>query len=553
MGPFTLRAWALTVLLAIALASCAPAALPTVTPLPSATNAPTATSTVRATALPASPNAAPTLTYQTPDWFKHAVLYEVYVRSFYDSDGNGIGDLQGVRQKLDYIEQLHVNVIWLMPINPSPSVHGYDVTDYFGVNPDYGTLQDLQALVADAHQRNIKVVLDLVPSHASEKHPYFVDAYANLESSYKDWFMWTNEQHTRYASFADLGTMPRFNHKNQAVVDYFGEITRFWLDLDSDGDYSDGIDGFRVDNVTFPPHEFHQALRQIVKSANPNALWLGEAWTTKTGDLGSYFLNQYDALFDFPLYGVVSGSHDINGDGSLQGKSLLSPIGYTLREAAEIYPPQAIPVRFLDNHDTNRTASELSGNVALEKLSAAFLTALPGSVLLYYGDEIGMLGEKGKAPYYDAYRRAPLEWFAAGGTGQTTWFDQPDDGNQPSDGISVAEQTDAPDSLLNTYREFLQLRATEPALQTLDFVTPKVKSASSQVWVMARGNAESGQLLWVFNFGDTEQTATVSELPFATAQFVDIRTGDVLAGGQAGAAWDVTVPAQQVLVLRAQP
>jgi len=281
---------------AFGLTACGQTAAPAATP-----TLPAATSTVPA-ALPSATAVIPTtIPYQTPDWFANAVLYEIFVRSYADSDGNGIGDLAGITEKLDYIESLGVDVLWLMPIYPSPSYHGYDVTDFFAVNPDYGTLKDLQALVDAAHQRGLRVILDFVPSHLSNQNPLFEEAYGNPEAENADWFVFTNKTFTQYAGFADTKEMPRFNHFNPEVIDYLTDAALFWLDLDGDGDFTDGIDGFRVDNATFPPQEFFVELRQSIKAANPDALLLGETWVTDPRSLSIFYEDQFDALFDFRL------------------------------------------------------------------------------------------------------------------------------------------------------------------------------------------------------------------------------------------------------------
>ena len=291
---------------------------PTITPtdqiatpiMPTVTPEPTIEPTPEATLIP----------YETPGWFENSVIYEIFVRSFADSDGDGIGDLQGITENLDYLVALNIDVIWLLPIYPSPSVHGYDVSDYYEVNPDYGSFQDLVTLVEAVHERDMKIILDYVPSHLSNHHPWFQDAYRNPDSQYSEWFVWTNDAQTLYAGFANSESMPRFNHYNPEVVDFLVENAKFWLDLDGDGDYSDGVDGFRVDNVTFPPEEFFVEFRQGIKAAKPDALILGEAWVHSPSDLNRYFDQKFDALFDFPFYELMQGNQDFNGDGLLAGK-----------------------------------------------------------------------------------------------------------------------------------------------------------------------------------------------------------------------------------------
>ncbi|TAK13465.1 MAG: DUF3459 domain-containing protein [Anaerolineae bacterium] len=480
-------------------------------------------------AIAPTPTAAPTLIpYESPDWFQNAVLYEVYVRSFYDSDGDGTGDLRGVEMKLDYIESLGADAIWLMPIFPSPSLHGYDVTDFVAVNPEYGTLADLQSLVAAAHARGLRILLDFVPSHLSEQHPLFVEAYANPESEHTDWFVFTNDANTLYAGFANNTEMPRFNHYNPEVVDYLNEAALFWLDLDGDGDFTDGMDGFRVDNATFPPQEFLVSLRQAVKAANPEALLLGETWVPDPRSLSIYYQDQFDALFDFPLYSALQGGPNSPGDGVLNGKGFASLLGPLFEEQDERYPVEGLRVRFISNHDTDRIATEVRRDPTRQRLAASLLACLPGPLMVYYGEEIGMPGQKGTSPWWDAYRRAPLDWYAAEqGPGQATWFLQPDRDNQPHDGISVEEQDGNPTSLLTWYRSLLGLRRSTPAVQEGIAAFPDAEGLGKTGLLILRGEGPAS-VLCAYNFGDEPLDIVVSGLPFNAGQLQDLLTGPPL-------------------------
>jgi glycosidase len=461
-----------------------------------------------------------------PAWFDKAVLYEVYVRSFADSDGDGVGDLAGLETKLDYLEDLGADVLWLMPIYASPSDHGYDVTDLTHVNPDYGTLADLQSLVAAVHARGMKILLDFVPSHLSDEHPIFQDAFGNPGSPYSSWFAWTNDRHTTYAGFADSRDLPRLNHYDPAVVQFLTDAALFWLDLDGDGVLTDGVDGFRVDNATFPPTEFFAALRRAVKQFNPDALLLGEAWLSDPADLSRYFAGQFDALFDFPMYQILEGEPTFHGDGLLAGR--IPPVLLTqlLGEEARRFPPHAQPVRFLNNHDTDRIASEVGSDPARLRLAAAWLGALPGPVMLYYGEEIGMAGSKGGPPDYDNYRRAPMDWYAAEqGSGQTTWFRPEDSSNRPADGVSVEEEDRDPNSLLNYYRRVLQIRRELPALQGLEWTIVPVDSSGTGVWVLRRqGGGED--VVMIFNFSAEARTITIAWDDLPGPSLVDLISGD---------------------------
>ncbi len=496
----------------------------------------------------AQPTPTP-IAYQTPDWFDDAVLYSIFVRSFADSDGDGIGDLNGITNRLDYLESLGVDVLWLLPIYPSPSYHGYDVSDFYAVNPEYGTLEDLQTLVEAVHARGMRLILDFVPSHLSNQNPLFQQAYDNPDAENEDWFVFTNEANTFYAGFADSDEMPRFNHFNPEVVDYLTEAALFWIDLDGDGDYTDGVDGFRVDNATFPPQEFFFEFRQRIKAANPETLLLGETWVTDPRSLSIFYQDQFDALFDFPVYSVVQGSQNFNTDGMLAGK--LSPVLLTsaLQDQITRYPEEAQSVRFFSNHDTNRIANELGGSLERQKLAASLLVSLPGPIMIYYGEEIGMPGQKGPAPWYDAYRREPMDWYAAeSGPDQASWFMPDDRWNAPNDGISVEEENEDPDSLLNHWRKAIGIRKSAPALESGEIGFPAFSASGQGGWVISR-SAGDGWALAFFNFSDAEIEITLNEAPFGTDHPKNLITGEPLPAMTAGQSYTATLPPTGAILL----
>jgi glycosidase len=497
---------------------------------------------------PVEPTPTP-IPYQTPDWFDNAVLYSIFVRSFADSDGDGTGDLNGITNRLDYLEDLGAEVLWLLPIYPSPSYHGYDVTDFFAVNPDYGTLADLQHLVEEAHSRGMRVILDFVPSHLSNQNPLFQEAYRNPGAENEEWFVFTSENNVQYAGFANSNEMPRFNHFNPEVVDYLTEAALYWMDLDGDGDFTDGIDGFRVDNATFPPQEFFTSLRQSLKAANPDVLLLGETWVTDPRSLSTFYQDQFDALFDFPLYSVVQGNQNSNNDGLLAGKTLPLLLKTTLEEEAERYPSEAQSVRFFSNHDTNRIATELGGSLERQKLAAALLVSLPGPVMIYYGEEIGMPGQKGTAPWWDAYRREPMDWYAAElGPDHAAWFMEEDRWNQPDDGISVEEEVSDPDSLLNYWRKLLELRASHPALNSGEISFPAYSASSSYGWALQR-EGDGVTVIALFNFSDEAIEITLEQATAGSESPTDLVTGEPLPPMAAGKAYTVSLaPASAVMI-----
>ncbi len=235
--------------------------------------------------------------FESPDFYDHAVVYEIFVRSFYDSDGDGIGDLNGLTEKLDYLNDgnprtetdLGVEVIWMMPVCESPSYHGYDITDYYAIEPDYGTNEDFFRLCREAHKRGIRVVFDYVVNHSSNQHPFLKDAYGNPQSRYADWYQFTNEEMTKYEGFAGWEGMPLLNFESREMRDYITKMAYYWMDPDGDGDFSDGVDGFRCDVAKGPPHNWWKEIRKSVKSVREDFLLFGEVWDGSPDVLDEYF------------------------------------------------------------------------------------------------------------------------------------------------------------------------------------------------------------------------------------------------------------------------
>jgi alpha-amylase len=516
------------------LASLLTACGPRTTPLP---GTPVFTVTTLPTLTP-EPTGSP---YITPAWFRNAIVYEIFVRSFADSNGDGIGDLRGIEAHLDYLQSLHVNTLWLMPIYPSPSAHGYDVTDYLAVNPEYGTLGDLQSLVFAGHQRGMHIILDFVPSHLSNENPIFLDALGNPASKYSNWFVWTNVAHTKYAGFAGNEEMPRFNHYNPEVVDYLSKAALYWLDLNNDGNYTDGVDGFRIDNATFPPREFFVALRQRIKDANSNAVLLGEAWVHSPSDLNYYFADQFDSLFDFPLNELLLSGSEANNEGILSGNSYPALLD-SLFQDESLFPNQAMPLRFLSDHDMNRLATKLGNDPARLRLAAAFLAALPGPIMIYYGEEIGMPGQKGGPPNWDNYRREPLDWYAVeSGPGQTTWFTPADRWNKPNDGVSVQEEDKNPTSLLNFHRQLLQIRANSPIFEGGEFQILKLKASGSGAWGLVYQQG-ADWLIALYNFSDAPVDVTIPALPIDGRPVQELLAGTQIPTDEEGQPLTLTLP-----------
>ncbi|MEM5774992.1 MAG: alpha-amylase family glycosyl hydrolase, partial [Anaerolineaceae bacterium] len=445
--------------------------------------------------------------YRSPDWFKTAVVYEIFVRSFRDANGDGIGDLNGITESLDYLQKLGVNTLWLTPIFSSPSYHGYDVSDYYRVNPDYGTQEDLIRLVNAAHERGMYIILDYVASHMSSRHPFFVDALNNPSSEYADYFLWKDEAHSAYQSYQGHTSMPTVNHASEKANRYFLDVAKYWMDLNQDGDYTDGIDGWRCDYAMGTPEAFWRSLRSELKAVNPDVLLLGEVWVKEPSGQVGYFTDAFDAQFDFPLYFTLEGDPAIAQDGLISGKSLVSLATDRVKAGETLFDPQSILVRFLNNHDMDRAASETGSNPARDRLGALLIASLNGVPMIYYGEEIGMTGRRGSGPLYDEFRREPMEWGThINAPGTTAWFTE-HRYIQDADGISVEEQDADPASLLNFYRTILTIRKENPALSAGKYTQIAITPPNSQIWAFWRYTDD--QVIGVFfNFGEAEVAFT---------------------------------------------
>ncbi len=474
--------------------------------------------TIAATATPAV-HAADAAT----SWFENSTGYLLFVRSFRDTNGDGIGDLKGVIEGLDYLQGLGVNLIWLMPVWAGPTYHGYAVTDYYAVNPQYGTNDDLIALFKEAHRRGMYIILDFVLNHSSNQHPFFKDAYNNPNSPYSSFYRWRNAAHTQYDTFGGFGELPQLNYTTPAVRAYTTALARYWLDPNADGDFSDGADGYRLDAVKFVPSNYLTELRGAVSALNPQALLLGEVWDEPS--LIARFLNgaSLHAAFDFPTFYALAGNETSVGRGALNGENTatLSFITYLMETSIA---PQTRLVRFVNNHDTNRLMSFVKEDMPRARAAAVWLLTAPGVPFLYYGEEIGMSGVKGIGPFYDEYRREPLEWTAAGDDDATTrWFTPPNRNNAPNDGVSVGEQDTTPDSLLNLYRTLGKLRQKSAALRRGNFFYEE-----RSPYILRRWAADDPALyVIVINFGT------------APASITDVRPFGQLADRAFAPRWEV--------------
>jgi alpha-glucosidase len=487
-------------------------------------------------------------------WWQRGIVYQVYPRSFADSNGDGVGDLRGIIKRLDYLEWLGVDAVWLSPIFPSPMADfGYDVSDYTAIHPIFGTLRDFDDLVAALHRRGMRILLDFVPNHTSDQHPWFVDARSSRSSPKRDWYLWRDPAPTggppnnwlshfggsawewdettgQYYYHAFLKEQPDLNWRNPAVQEAMLDALRFWLRR--------GVDGFRVDVIWqlvkddlfrdnppdpdyhpgLPPHRAFQSLYNADRPEVHDVIARMRAALDQYEDrvlIGEIYL-PVDRLVTY--YGTDGRGAHLPFNFQL----LLLPWDPTvIAEAVDRYesllPPYGWPNWVLGNHDRPRIASRVGPGQA--RLAALLLLTLRGTPTLYYGDEIGMHDvpipphlvqdpfEKnvpglgfGRDPV-----RTPMQWDAsphAGFTSAAPWLPLVEDYER----VNVEAQRADPDSILSLYRRAIALRRDEPALAVggyigrgvRDGVLSYVRSAGERRFLVAlnfgteRGDAAGG-------------------------------------------------------------
>lgn len=320
----------------------------------------------------------------SPLFYDSAVIYELYIRTFADSDDDGIGDFNGITGKLGYLaDTLGVNTLWLMPWNESTTEHGYNVVDYFSIEQDYGTFEDYQAFLKESKKRGMRILMDFVINHTDSTHNWFLDAYNNPASSYSSWYQFTDSTNTDWNHFGVERKMPKLDFSNPDVGEYFLEAARFWLDPNGDGDFSDGVDGFRCDAAKEVPHTYWNTFRKYVKDINPEVLLLGEVWDN-LNYLIPFYKDEFDMLFDYPFYYSLE-RFLANGTPARFAEDEMRYIS-TLPEGHQ-------KVRFLSNHDNQRPINLFNGDINKLKQALFLIFSLPGTPMIYYGDEILYQGE----------------------------------------------------------------------------------------------------------------------------------------------------------------
>jgi glycosidase len=449
-----------------------------------------------------------------PGWWNDAVFYEIFVRSFKDSSGDGIGDFNGITEKLDYLNDgnpntttdLGVTALWLMPIMASGSYHGYDVNNYYTVNPQYGSKLDFLRLVDEAHKRGIRIIIDLVLNHTGLDNSWFRLSDRG-DPKYRDWYIWSKTKPSYTGPWGEQvwyagkdgyyyavfwSGMPDLNLANPVVTKEVDNFVSFWLN-------SMNVDGFRLDAIPYfledngvlanskGTHAWLQAFYQYNKSIDPSIYTVGEAWM-RTDVASAYVSNhEVDNVFEFDLASAFlrSAAGPLATSASDQLKTVLAN-----------YPAGQYGV-FLTNHDQPRTMTVLRGDVKKAKLAAVMMLTSPGVPYIYYGEEIGMTGAKP-----DENLRRPMQWTGngptAGFTSGTPWEPVANDYRT----ANVAVESADPNSLLSLYRRLIHLRNQYPALRTGQTIV--LNSGSPLVYAILRYD-EKDAFLILLNVDDSRK------------------------------------------------
>lgn len=446
-------------------------------------------------------------------WWRDGIIYQIYPRSFQDSNGDGIGDLKGIISRLDYLQKLGIDAIWLSPIYPSPDRDfGYDVSDYCGIDPKFGSMDDFDQLMDQAHDRGIRIIMDLVLNHTSDQHPWFLESQSSRNNPYRDWYLWKdakpggglpNNWQSRFGGSGwqwDQNTgqyffhmfakeQPDLNWQNENVQQAILDTARFWLEK--------GVDGFRLDvfNAFFKDKDFQNNPPKMGLAGFDRQYHLHDidqpdllTWLRKFRELLNSYAQRYSVGETFEASPARSAGY--SGDDRLHATfdftflaNRYAPRGFyhSVQRWENLLQERAWPNYVLNNHDVKRSASRYSRNEddARLKVTAALLLTLRGTPFLYYGEEIGMrdlriqtkqqvLDPVGKR-YWPFYKgrdgcRSPMQWSGEENAGFSTtdsWL--PLHPNYPI--RNVEGQWADPDSLLNFYHKLITLRKNTPALQ----------------------------------------------------------------------------------------
>jgi glycosidase len=363
------------------------------------------------------------------NWFKDAIVYNILIdrfAGFKSKDWNKPeflgGNIKGIIEKLDYLLDLGVNTLWLSPFYETSAYHGYHITDFMKVDPRFGRLEDVEELVKAVHHNGMRIIADFVPNHCSNQHPFFLEAVANKNSKYFNWFFF-NKWPQDYLCFLDVKELPKFNLDYPETRDHIIKAAKYWLSV--------GFDGFRLDHVIGPKHSFWKYFREEIKVAYPRAVLIGEAWLEgicfkhlRTIQIRKKFLRwlfgisqdrlqkeyygELDGILDFRFRDLMK-NHIAQRRITGKNKKLQSIL---IRHFAR-YPEDYFLLTFLDNHDMNRFMFECNNDIEKLKTAATIQFEFEQPVIIYYGTEIGMTHDRPVVVnelHSDLKVRQPMTW-----------------------------------------------------------------------------------------------------------------------------------------------
>lgn len=486
-------------------------------------------------------------------------FYEIFVYSFYDSDGDGIGDLNGVTQKLDYIKDLGFNGIWLMPVMPSTTYHKYDVTDYCSIDQEYGTIEDFENLVEACHEREINVVIDFVINHSSSKHPWFVEACDYLralpededpdfdECPYADYYHFDREQVSGtyypvsgtdwYYEGSFWSEMPDLNLANESLREELEEISAFWIEKGVDGFRMDAALHFEENDVDFNT-ETLDWLYSYCTELNPDFYMVSEVWANKA-TIADYYASGTPSMFNFDT-ADAEGKIIKAARGTYKAANFVeNMVGYQTDYAKE--NPDYIDAPFIANHDMGRVANGLAKDADDMKMACGLLMMMNGSPFVYYGEEIGM-SSSGKK---DENKRLPMVWSDTDPTGMTKGpVDADKDIVQAFAGVE--QQQKDPYSILNYYKRAVRLRNENPEIARgeIEIVTELTEGNQAAITKTYEGST----IGIVYNTSDEVLTVELAKTALEEMAIRGYLTlnGEVVAleGGA------LSMPAQSVCILK---
>lgn len=459
---------------------------------------------------------------QPVDAGKNEVIYHVFLRSFYDADGDSQGDLKGLQQQLDYLQDLGITSILLTPINSSPYYHNYFSDDFETIDPEFGSLQDYTNLVTDVHRRGMKIYLDMETQYVTEDHAWWKDSYGNPLSPYSNYLVYhksdNTEPETIIFNLTGLTGYDGVNRRittvnllNPAVLEYNYKLFRYWMDPDGNGRFEDGADGFRLDHAmddldwkgkfTGLFERFWHPLLTRLKQVNPALVIIAEQ--ANWADYGRDYFDKAgtDRVFAFRLQQAFLSFDKPKLEQALDSTLLATPVGHQ-------------QVVFLENHDMPRFASAVGRDAGKLRAGAALSLLTPGIPLIYYGQELGMYGTGGFGKFgntdaNDIPMREAFEWYRADtGKGMAVWYRHTgpwwDQTNlKAGDGISLEEEKKDAGSLFHFYKTLLLLRKIYPALYAGQYQA--ACNDNTQVFSFLRFTTDQMLLIFVNLSGATRQ------------------------------------------------